>query len=226
MSLRLKILCQKHNVFLHLCHISGECMIASGMDGWSRGTYDAGISLGYDLRTFIPLDIPAFEMKGNQLEFWCKPWMSNNFRKPLTPVGWFTEGHLPGIHVWAPPPSAGLFALKELASSHQKRPYFVTHVVFIQRLMFDEEWQRRFEKEIDFWFTLWPGLAWPKSAFEPLTIGISFPMRRQYPWLVRLNQEKMVETGWALSSMSKECHVQVGDYLRKFWLSLWEVPSL
>ncbi len=36
----------KHKVFVHCFHISGERMIASGVDGLSCGNYDAGILLG------------------------------------------------------------------------------------------------------------------------------------------------------------------------------------
>jgi hypothetical protein len=31
----------------------------------------AGISLGYDLRLFLPLNISAFEVKDNKLKDWC-----------------------------------------------------------------------------------------------------------------------------------------------------------
>jgi hypothetical protein len=35
--LDLKIACIEHEVYLRPCHISGDRMIATGMDGWSRG---------------------------------------------------------------------------------------------------------------------------------------------------------------------------------------------
>ena len=205
--LQLKKLCQAHTIFLHVCHISGERMIATGMDGWSRGNYDAGISLGFDLCQFIPIDAAATDMPGNEVIPWLQSWMGNDYTVPLDPLGWFTKAHNPGIHIWVPPPAATLVALKELAKSRHKRPYFVTHVILVQRLLYEEEWRTRFEKEVDFWFVLHPGAVWPHSAFEPLIVGISFPMYRSYPWLVRLERTKVVERGRQLSALSKDCHI-------------------
>ena len=71
---------------------------------------------------------------------------------------------------------------------------------------------------MDAWFILWPGSAWPLSNFEPLIVGISFPMSRERPWLVRQRKEEMVEAGRALCKLSRTCHVLVGNYLRKLWL--------
>jgi hypothetical protein len=72
--------------------------------------------------------------------------MGKDYAPPLTPEGWFDRGHLPGVHVWAPPPAAALIALKELARSRHKRPFEVSHVVLIPRLLWDEEWRNRLEK--------------------------------------------------------------------------------
>jgi hypothetical protein len=47
-------------------------MIASGVDGLSRGNYDAGISLGFDGRLFMPLNISACDVAGDVLTDWCK----------------------------------------------------------------------------------------------------------------------------------------------------------
>ena len=125
--------------------------------------------------------------------------------------------------MWAPPPAVANQALAELAKSRLKRPYQVTHVFICPRLLWQEEWRRRFEKEMDFWFILHPGIAWPHSNFEPLLIGLSFPMSRTRPWLVRQLREQVVKAGRALSKVSKICHLQVRDYLRKIWLHLREV---
>lgn len=37
---------------------------------------------------------------------------------------------------------------------------------------------------MDIWFTLSTGTLWPHSAFEPLLVGISFPLCRTRPWLL------------------------------------------
>ena len=40
----IKILCYEHEVFLHCFHISGNRMIATGIDGLSRGDREYGIA--------------------------------------------------------------------------------------------------------------------------------------------------------------------------------------
>eukprot|EP00804_Cyclotella_cryptica_P003619 CCRYP_002220-RA/>CCRYP_002220-RA protein AED:0.33 eAED:0.28 QI:0/0/0/1/0.25/0.2/5/0/708 len=135
--LRLKIECRIHEVYLHVCHISGDRMIETGLDGWSRGDFETG----------------------------------DDFSGLLAPEDWFWKGHLPGVHVWTPPPGAALIALKQLSQSKQKRPHELTHIVMIPRLLYWEEWQSRFEKEMDVWFAMHTGESWPRFAHEPLIVG-------------------------------------------------------
>ncbi len=214
----LKQLAHQHNVFWRCFHISGARMIATGIDGLSRGDRDSGIALGYDIRTFLPLDKSAFDVSGETLMTWCKGWMGEDFSTPLLPADWFTTGHQPGIHIWAPPPAAALVALKELAKARHKRPYSATHVIVVPRLLYQEEWRKRFEKEVDVWFALDPGGdAWPFPCYEPLMVGISFPLYRTYPWLIRLERDKVVEFGRTMCKMSKESHLQVRHHLRELW---------
>jgi hypothetical protein len=125
----------RHEVFLQCFHISGDRMIACGVDGLSRGNYDAGISLGINIHQFMPLHLLAWDIAGNTLADRCKSWMGTDYMPPLSPEGWFEAGHLPGIYLWVPPPGAALIALKELARSWHKRPSKVIHVVMIPRLL-------------------------------------------------------------------------------------------
>jgi hypothetical protein len=215
--LRLKIACREHEVYLTVCHISGDRMIETGVDGWSRGDFESGVSLGYDLRHYLPLARSAFEVAGCTLIPWLRDWMGVSYKGPLSPEGWFWAGHLPGVHVWIPPPAAALIALRQLGRTRHKRPYCMTHVVLIPRILYWEEWQTRFEKEMDIWFVMHSGNVWPHNAHEPLLVGISFPMYRDYPWLVRLESQKVVEIGRHLSTLSKTSHLRVGDYLRELW---------
>ena len=83
-------------------------------------------------------------------------------------------------------------ALKQLEKSRHKRPKTVAHVFICQRLLWQEEWRRRFEKEMDVWLLLYPGIAWPNNLYEPLVVDISFPRKTRRkaisyhgPWLVR-----------------------------------------
>ena len=64
-----------------------------------------------------------------------KSWMGSDFSSPLEPEGWFWEGHMPGIHIWAPPPAAALVALAQLALSRQKRPHHVSHVFIFSEVV-------------------------------------------------------------------------------------------
>ncbi len=128
-----------------------------------------------------------------------------------------------------PPSAAALIALKELSRSRHKRPSEVTHVVMIPRLLWDEEWRLHFEKEVDVWFILHNGSLWPHSAFEPLMVGISFPIlppSSPFPWQVKQEQTRVVDFGRALSQMSKSGDLRVGDYLRQLWLTPRTFPGL
>jgi hypothetical protein len=78
-----------HEVYLRCFHISGARMIACGVDGLLRWNYDAGISLGLDIRQFMPLHLLAWDIAGDTLAGWCKSWMGMDYSPPLSPVGWF-----------------------------------------------------------------------------------------------------------------------------------------
>jgi hypothetical protein len=224
--LKLKVACRDHEVYLTVCHISGDRMIETGVDGLSRGDFESGMLLGYDVRHYLPLARTAFDVAGSTLIPWLKDWMGKDYQRPLDPEGWFWDGHLPGVHVWIPPPAAALIALRQLARARHKRSYDVTYVVIIPRILYWEEWQTRFEKEMDLWFMMHSGTVWPRNAHEPLLVGISFPMYRSYPWYLSLESQKVVEIGRDLSGLSKESHLRVGDYLRQLWSDPRALPKV
>jgi hypothetical protein len=99
----------------------------------------------------------------------------------------------------APPAAATLSALKEVAKGRHKRPRDTVYVILIPRLLYQEEWRSRFQKEVDVWFPLSTGEFWPHSAFEPLMVGISFPLYRTHPWQLRMERDKVVDIGRTLS---------------------------
>jgi hypothetical protein len=49
----------KHEVYLQIFHISGDRMIACGVDELSQGNHDVGISLGINIWQFMPLHLSA-----------------------------------------------------------------------------------------------------------------------------------------------------------------------
>ena len=111
--------------------------------------------------------------------------MGEDFTTPLEPMGWYWERHLPVVHIGGPPPAATLTALAELAKSRHKRSYGVTRVLFCWRVLWQEEWRHSFEHEIDLLFMLHTGTVWPHRYFEPMFVGIYFPVSRTRPCLVR-----------------------------------------
>ena len=62
LAVDLRVEYQTHEVFFHVFHISGKKMIVTGVDGRSRGDFDAGVSLGNDICNFILLNKGAFDM--------------------------------------------------------------------------------------------------------------------------------------------------------------------
>ncbi len=63
----IKMLAYEHKVFLKLLHISGNRIIATGIDGGSQGDQDAGTALGVEIRDFIPLHWSEFDYPDNML---------------------------------------------------------------------------------------------------------------------------------------------------------------
>jgi hypothetical protein len=57
-------------------------MIESGMDGWSRGDFETGISLGYNLRSFIPLARTAIDVAAPTVIPWLRNWMAEDYKGP------------------------------------------------------------------------------------------------------------------------------------------------
>ena len=223
----IKLECRKHTVFWHPFHVSGKRMIQMGFDGLSRGDFDSGIMLGHDIRDLVPLGVSALDMPGNTIADWAKSWMGSDYTGPLSIEQWFSKGHQPGVHFWSPPPAGALTALEELAQSKLKRPFEVTHVFVCQRLLYFEEWRRRFNKEMDLWFLIEPiSDFWPNTCCEPLVFGISFPLRPSRPWKLRRVPE-VVDLGRNLQEVFKtrselgEC-----DILRKLWDHPWRFFGL
>jgi hypothetical protein len=72
--LRLRKLELRHNLILHVVHVSGRRMIAEGTDGLSRGDHSEGVMQGQRMEDFIPLDLdPLTRSPG--LKKWLKDMM-------------------------------------------------------------------------------------------------------------------------------------------------------
>jgi len=214
---RLRKLEMRYGILVHLIHVSGTRMIAQGTDGCSRGFLMEGVMAGQDMFQFVDLGKSAVERHPPLLD-WIRSWTSRKDLEPLTPEGWFEEGHgitggsldrqgvwIPNhgpkneMFLWTPPPVAADAALEELAKARHKRTD-TYHVVAIPRLM-APRWRRLFNKVCDFSFVVSPGSTfWPADMFEPLWIGILLPFTHHRPWCFK-RAPLLVELGRELRPM-------------------------
>eukprot|EP00978_Attheya_sp_CCMP212_P005058 scaffold11166_cov48-Attheya_sp.AAC.4 len=223
--LTLKIAAREAGAFIKFVHILlGLRMIQTGYDGGSWGDYDMGGFAGGDHLEFVPLHKSALEWGGETLKQSLRLRLGEDYQEPLSPEGWFTTGHTGPYHLWAPPPAAALTALEQISEAKHKRPYATKHIVVMPWLLYYEEWRRRFEKEVDFWVMIPTGNYWPHSCFEPLLLGLSFPMRRESPWLLR-RHAGLVGFQRKVQEMFRDSDVGVWSVLCKFWVDPWAVKE-
>jgi len=216
---------------IHVIHISGKRMIAQGTDGCSRGSLMEGVMAGEDMLTFVDLARSAMERSPRLLR-WLRSWTSQPLLEPLTPEGWFEEGHgitggvfdrhnvwMPThskkdlMFLWAPPPAVADAALEELLKARHKRTDLF-HVVVIPRLM-TPRWRRLFNKACDFSFIVSPGSSfWPADMLEPLWVGIILPFFPCRPWSLK-RVPLLVEMGRDLRALLETSEADAGNLLRK-----------
>ena len=77
---------------IHVIHISGKRMIAQGTDRCLRGSLMEGVMAGEDMLKFVNLSRSAVKCSSGLLR-WVHFWTSRPHLQPLTPEGWFKEGH-------------------------------------------------------------------------------------------------------------------------------------
>ena len=128
---------------------------------------------GQDMLHFVGLAKSAVERHPGVLD-WIWSWTGREDLEPLTPEGWYEEGH--GITggspdrrgvwiptygpknercVWTPPPAVADAALEELCKArHNRTDTF--HGVAIPHLV-NTRWRRLFNKVCDFTFSVSPG---------------------------------------------------------------------
>ena len=229
--LELRTLEMIYGMTIHVIHISGRRMIAQGTDGCSRGSLMEGVMAGQEMLCFVDLAKSEVERHPPVLE-WIRSWTGRVKLAPLTPEGWFEEGHgidggtldsrkvwIPrhedknALHLWAPPPAVADAALEELLKARHKRTD-TFHVVVVPRLM-APRWRRLFNKACDFTFAVSPGaLFWPDDMFEPLHVGIILPFTKHRPWCFK-RAPLLVEMGRDLREVLTEGKGDGGDILRK-----------
>jgi hypothetical protein len=177
--LRLKELEVKHDIILHVIHVSGKRMIAQGTDGLSRGDHSQGVMQGLPMTAFIPLHLDPFE-RSPKLKAFVEDICKDLNPKFLSPTEWFTEGHKVGTFVWSPPPAAAEVVVEQLGFARLKRPHSM-HIVVIPRLM-TGRWRRHMSRGTDFYFKVdWVDI-WPlKTHYEPVLIFVCLPYLSHRP---------------------------------------------
>jgi len=218
---RLRHLDMSGSLRLHITHIAGARMIASGMDGLSRGNLTEGLMLSPTpaaFSHFVPLHLSATQRAPRLLQ-WLRSWIPFQGIVPLQPDDWFIQGHgLTGRgqalsdggwhpevtrHVWFlwdPPPAAAGAAVEELSSSRHKRPH-LNHVFICPRL-FTQYWRKRLYKVADIILELPPGTIpeWPVNMHEPLLVALTLRFATVPPWQLRLSSS-FLALGWAVQDM-------------------------
>jgi hypothetical protein len=184
--LRLKKLEVKHDLILHVIHVSGKRMIAQGTDGISRGDHSAGVMRGIPMTAYVPLDLNAFTRE-KRLKLFIEEITQDLNPQFLQPEGWFDGGHKLGNFIWSPAPAAAEVVVEQLGRARLKRPQCM-HVVVVPRLM-TGRWRRHLSRGTDFYFKIdWTEL-WPLTThFEPVLIFVCLPYVSHRPNFVRVNQ--------------------------------------
>ena len=237
--IRIKMLEIKFGVIMFVSHVSGTRMIDQGTDAVSRGIRDEGVLGGAHMLYYFPFHLSALE-RSPEVRNWVKTWATEKVEF-LEPIDWFRRGHdwlggsihedglwrpniEAGIFVWSPPPTAADLALEELRKARLKR-HNSTHIVICPLLM-SPMWKRQLHKVADLVFYVPAGCSfWPESMFEPLLIGIVFPMFRLCPWQFK-GTPKMLAMGRQLSKVWKTKRVDEGNLLRKLCEECWRMDSL
>jgi hypothetical protein len=185
---------------LHVIHISGKRMKATGVDGLSRGDLMEGMMAGEDPMSFLPFDQGADERSDGKVSAWVKSWWKDehgadwgNFPlKEVTKDNMFELKNVDGARLWMPPP-ATMETMMEMFNEDRLAHPTMPHVFVVPRLM-TYLWRKELGKDADVLFTVQTGVPfWTSNQFEPLVVAIVFPIshvpRYTGPWLVRGTDE-------------------------------------
>jgi hypothetical protein len=183
--LKLQKLQMHQEPMIHFVHVSGRRMMAQGTDGLSRGVSPQGALRGTSLLEFVPLHQDPVERQGIDLKAWVESWFGAlGHCWWVTPEDWFEGAHSRDKCVWSLPPDAAQAALEQLSKAIHKWLNH-THVALIPCLM-TALWRRLFNKLFDLVFEVPAGTdVWSNSQFEPLIVGIYFPLSRHPPWRLK-----------------------------------------
>jgi len=227
--LRLRLLEMTGQLRLHVIHVAGSRMIAQGTDGLSRGAYAEGVMTGIPMLEFVPMHLDAIT-RSPPLLTWFHTWLPTH-PTPLTPEGWFVEGHglvdspelrspwsptpsTTSTYLWTPAPAAASVAVDELSTSRLKRPH-LSHIFCCPRLC-THLWRKKLYKIADVLVELPSGHrhGWPSCMHEPLILAFVSPFVPHPPWQLR-QTPRVLDLGRTVRRMWCDSGTDVGPILRE-----------
>ncbi len=177
--LRLRKLEMRTGMILHIIHVSGRRMIATGVDGLSRGDHSSGVMQGESLVSFVPIHQSALE-RSPTLRPWLEDILEGHQASFLSPEGWYDGADSEGTLVWSPAPAAANVVVERLGIARHKRPTSL-HLVVVPRLM-TGYWRKALLKATDCYCRIDSGSLWNMEVqFEPLLIFFCLPFLPHSP---------------------------------------------
>ena len=194
---------QTGGFILHVLHISGKRMKATGVDGLSRGDHTEGMMAGEDPMSFLPFHQGADTRSLGRVGKWVRSWWRTSDRGPGPAQGqdWgglplveidqsnmFELKNVKAARLWLLPPAAMEVAIELLWEDKLAHPQW-PHVFVVPRFM-THMWRRDLGKNADILFTVPAGVPfWGGTQFEPLIVAIIFPLAHVSgytgPWAVK-----------------------------------------
>jgi hypothetical protein len=168
---------------LHVIHILGKRMKASGVYGLSRGDLTEGLMSGQDPLSFIPFHLGADERSRGLVGTWVQGWwLSKKGAEfggfPLSTItkdNMFELRDLKAARLWMLSPAAMEVALELLCEDRLAHPHW-PHVFVVPRLM-THLWRNDLMKNAGLLFTVPAQVPfWTAMQFEPLIVAIVLPL--------------------------------------------------
>jgi hypothetical protein len=156
---------------LHVLHISGKRMKATGMDGLSRGDHTEGMMAGEDPMSFLPFHLGADTRSRGRVGKWVCSWWrtSDQGQDPdhgrdwggltleeVTQDNMFELKNVKAARLWMLPSAVKEVAIKLLWEDKLAHPQW-PHVFVVPRFM-TELWRRDLGRSADILFTVPAGV--------------------------------------------------------------------
>jgi hypothetical protein len=214
---------------LFVFHVSGTRMIASGIDGLSRGDKLEGVTKGNAMTQFVPIHQDPLS-RSPTLKSWVDSWWDEGYGslKWMEPTNWYSDTMLSGNFLWNIPPAAGQAAIEQLCTHVHGRPDSC-HIVLIPRLC-TSMWRKQAGKCVDLILNVQPGEEfWNAEMHEPLLILFYFPIlphdTRFRPWQLK-GTELVVRTKRYVRRMQESSDPVDWSCLRKLLVSARKLPTM